>query len=78
MLGRMTKPYIDVPLRLAEETTDSVAGSFERVEVYAQRIARGESNFHPGDSSHIVVQPSQLPKEAGIREVSAKRYLTSW
>ena len=50
------KPIPDPPL--AASSTGSVAGSFERIEVYRQRAERGEQLFHPHDCKLIAVRSS--------------------
>jgi hypothetical protein len=44
-------PEPDLPL--ASSSTGTIAGSWERIEVYRQRAANGESIFHPLDCKLI-------------------------
>lgn len=68
----------DSPLRVKGERpepeypTNTVAGSAERIEIYRQRVERGEQVFHPADNSHVL--PSlhrfkQSPK-VGVRVIT--------
>jgi hypothetical protein len=50
------KPIPDPPL--ASSSTGSVAGSWERIEVYRQRVDRGEQIFNELDCKLIAVRQS--------------------
>jgi hypothetical protein len=53
-------PEPDPPL--ASSSTGSVAGSFERIEVYRRRAANGESVFHPLDCKTIQAENTRCQK----------------
>jgi len=58
---------------LAAMPTNSVAGSVERIEIYRQRVARGESLWHPHDNTDCLPPGRRLtlePYKPGIRLVS--------
>jgi hypothetical protein len=48
----------DFTLPLAASSTGTIAGSAERIAVYRQRAANGESIFHPLDCKLIAVRQS--------------------
>ncbi len=54
-------PEPDLPL--ASSSTGSIAGSWERIEVYRQRAANGEALFHPLDCK--LIQAENLRCHAG-------------
>ena len=54
---KVQKP-IEVDLPLATSSTGSIAGSWERIEVYRQRVEDGEQLFHPHDCRLIAVRSS--------------------
>ena len=56
MLPRL--PTIEPDLPLASSSTGSVAGSWERIEVYRQRAERGEQIFHEQDCKLIAMRQS--------------------
>ena len=57
------KPKPPIPdLPLATSSTGSVAGSWERIEVYRQRAANGESVFHPQDNTDILIRQSHCAR----------------
>ena len=60
MLPRL--PTIEPDLPLAASSTGSVAGSWERIEVYRQRAANGQAIFHPGDNRDILVRQSHCAR----------------
>jgi hypothetical protein len=50
---------VEMELPLAKESTSSIAGSWERIEVYRQRVERGEQIFHELDCKLIAVRSSK-------------------
>jgi hypothetical protein len=49
---------LEPDLPLASSSTGSIAGSWERIEVYRSRAERGEALFHPNDCKLIAVRSS--------------------
>jgi hypothetical protein len=52
---KVQKP-IELELPMPSVSTSSVAGSWERIEVYRQRVERGEQLFHPLDCKLVAVR----------------------
>jgi hypothetical protein len=52
------RPTIEADLPLATSSTSSVAGSWERIEVYRRRVERGEQLFHEQDCKLIAMRQS--------------------
>ena len=49
---------VEADLPLAASSTGSIAGSAERIEIYRQRVERGEQIFHELDCKLIAVRSS--------------------
>ncbi len=62
VVPKVAKP-IEMDLPIASSSTPTVAGSWERIEVYRQRAANGESIFHPLDNK--LIQAENLRCHAG-------------
>ena len=59
-LPPIIKPKLLEPdLPLAASSTGSVAGSWERIEVYRSRAERGEALFHEQDCKTLLVRNKQ-------------------